>query len=487
MKIQEIINNDLSINLEELNNDVELIIDIQKNLSNWGLYPKGAWIDGDYGNQTKQALTEFISLKGLDTFTQGKIDKIFAKALLTVETDILLETAKDKDKVFKIFFLSESGFSENNLRIRDRQLKNSPYKDDISLYPKRLVQKPDNIQVVSVANPPRNIRLESYPDNGQIPSIDNNVLNFLHPDIKEACLCVGSFTDSEIKAYWLGKNALSKAQFWSSTKFIALLNIISQVNSRYIDSDIDNCVVKSSSQANGIPFHELAVDLISYRSKYGSSNSIGAMFKRFSTYSDLEQWTKSRTGNSNLSFRGRYGESDFYSSPQLFDNLLDQKVLSAASPQTRGPNLVSAYDLTRLMTMLGWHYHISQSARFPAAQWYSLESVVRAMGYDKARYVDAAIERLGLQQVIKDPVIISKVGWGSSDSRNRYEITYTALVQFVDRRFQNNPAKLRTFAFTLRSAKAFAPRNRNQEAKELDARIATEVTEILRRVVTDEL
>lgn len=111
------------------------------------------------------------------------------------------------------------------------------------------------------------------------------------------------------------------------------------------------------------------------------------------------------------------------------------------------------------------------------------------MGTDRARYIDIAIERLGLQTVIKDPVIIFKVGWGSSDSRNRYEITYTALVQYIDRRpnVTGNPSKLRTFAMTLRAAKALNLRDPNQEARELDARMVAEVTEILRRIVTEEL
>ena len=58
-------------------------------------------------------------------------------------------------------------------------------------------------------------------------------------------------------------------------------------------------------------------------------------------------------------------------------------------------------------------------------------------------------------------------------------------MQFVDRRYP--VGKLRTFALTLRSAKAFSPRNIDEEAKLLDARVATEVTEILRRIVTEEL
>ncbi|NEP29864.1 MAG: peptidoglycan-binding protein, partial [Moorea sp. SIO3I6] len=49
------------------------------------------------------------------------------------------------------------------------------------------------------------------------------------------------------------------------------------------------------------------------------------------------------------------------------------------------------------------------------------------------------------------------------------------------------PAKLITFSMALRGAKVLEPRDCNREAVELDARIATEVTEILRRAVMGEL
>ena len=481
MKLRDILECNLTINLHELKADLELLTDIQKQLHCWGFYPGGVAIDGNYGTYTELALQEFATLNNLVDLTLEKFDQTWAIILLNPQTDILISTAQNKEKVLEYFLLSEVNCHEENLRIRDSKIDNSPNKHAVEFYPNFLVQKPDNIELVAIDQE----EFKPYPDRGKLPKIDDNGLDFLHPDITEACLCLGSCRDGQLQAQWLGKNALKPVQFWSATKFIPLLNIVSQLNSKYPQTDIENCVIKSSPQVQGIPFSELAIDLVSYDCRHGSSNSIAAMFKRFESYAGLDEWTSAITGNSSLTFQGRYGENDFYAAPLLYDTQLQQTVLQSKIAGEIGQNLVCAYDLTRLITMLGWHYHLRASARLPHAKWYSLATIIKAMGYDSARYLDYAIARLGLQKVIKDPVIISKVGWGDSDERNRYEIVYTALMQFVDRRYQ--VAKLRTFALTLRSAKAFSPRNIDEEAKELDARMATEVTEILRRIVTEEL
>jgi len=205
------------------------------------------------------------------------------------------------------------------------------------------------------------------------------------------------------------------------------------------------------------------------------------MFKRFETRPGLENWVKKITANPNLDFRGSYGEPAFIYSPEVYDLKKRKVLLTPASEGSTGENLLTTYDLTRFISMLGWHHHITQAARFPNAQWISLESIVRAMGTDACRYTDVAIKTLGLEGFISSPVIISKLGNGYSSSRNRYEFVYVALVQFVDElaKGEGNPAKLRTLSMALRGA--------SRDAVQLDARMAAEVTEILRRVVTEEL
>jgi hypothetical protein len=143
---------------------------------------------------------------------------------------------------------------------------------------------------------------------------------------------------------------------------------------------------------------------------------------------------------------------------------------------------MSAYDLVRLISMLGWHNYLPRTGnvQLPSAQWHSLSSVVKGMGTDPARYVDVAIEALGLQSSIKSPVIISKLGFGADTGDILIDaMTYAAFVQFIDT--NASPAKLRTFAMALR-----VPTTGGSASKH-DAKMAAEVTEIIRRVVTEEL
>ena len=481
MTLNDIIQNNLILTLNQLKADEELVTEIQKKLNTLGIYPGGRWLDGDYGDRTKAALVEFCQAKSLNNMTIGSIDSNFAETLIKIDVvTYLLESAKNRDNVFKIFLESEAGFDADKLRILDRGIDKSPFKKEIDFYPIRLQEKPDGLDVI-FSNV--NAKFTDFPEVGKSPTIDAG-LDFLHNDVTEACICIGSFVDGQIKSHWLGKNPLKNVQFWSTTKFIPILNAVCKINSSHPSTDIDNCIVNSG----GFSFFKMAVDVVTYEANFSSSNSLSAMFKRFETFSGLEKWVKNITGNAALQFRGNYSEGAFRSSPQIFDNKLNKVVLNAAPVEPTGNNLVSAYDLVRLISMLGWHHHLPQAARLPGAQWDSLESVVRAMGNDSARYVDIAIERLGLQDVIKSPVIISKLGFGPSDTRKKVELTYTVLVKFIDKRprvLNGNPSKLRTFAMSLRAAKDL--NNLSQNARELDARMAAEVTEILRRIVTEEL
>jgi hypothetical protein len=249
-------------------------------------------------------------------------------------------------------------------------------------------------------------------------------------------------------------------------------------------------------KVKNLDFTETAIDIISYRKDDIAndiliSNQLSDTLKRFSSLANLETWFETITGNKSLDFRGYYSGKPLIAEPILQTGTT--AVLRSQVAGTGGENLVSAYDLTRLVSMLGWHFHIPIEAKLPSAQWHSLETVVRAMGYDSARYVDAAIQLLGLESRISAPVIMSKLGFGPSDLRQRSELCYTALVQLIDDRPKANgqPAKLRTLAMTLRAAvqklNSSGKRDLDEEARWLDARMAAEVTEILRRIVTEEL
>ncbi|HEY9691968.1 MAG TPA: hypothetical protein V6D15_07170 [Oculatellaceae cyanobacterium] len=400
-----------------------------------------------------------------------------------------LELAKDRTRVYKLFMKNalNLGAANGKLVFLYQGVQKSPYKQHIKQYPERLKEKPDGANVISsgekivLKGSNKTVTFAPYPKIGQLPSIDKS-LDFLHSDIKEACICIGSFVDGQIKVHWLGRNALNKGQFWSATKFLPILNIISKINSKFPDSDIDNCLIKDQDKRKkSYPVYDLAVNVVSYGDAVATSNSLAAMFKRFETRPGLELWVQKITGNNNLEFRGGYGQAAFMDNPQIFDAKKGKVLLNAAPPSLAGNNLVTAYDLTRFISMLGWHHHIPPALRLPGTQWHSLESIIRAMGTDAARYTDIAIKVLGIDGLISSPVIISKLGNGYSNSNKRHEIVYIAFVQFIDQipKFQGQPAKLRTFSIALRGA--------SNNLAQLDSRMATEVTEIMRRLVTEEL
>jgi len=404
-----------------------------------------------------------------------------------------LELAKDRSRIFKKYLQTEIDVNANSekLAFLDRGIQNSPYEKEIKNYPDYLKQKPDGLKVISyipAANNP--LKVSPFPSLGELPQIYPQALNFLHQDIKQACVCIGTFVGGKIQAQWLGKNALTKGEFWSATKIIPLLNIVSQLNTKYPDCDIDNCVVRDGyGQKEDLYFYDLAKNMISYTENIASSNSLAAMFKRFDTRTGLEQWLKQTTGNNDVTFRGDYGEIPYLNNPKIFDLSKKQVLLTAAENSLQQNNSVSAYDLTRLIAMLGWHFHIEQRSRMRGSQWSSLESIVRAMGHDTARYADVAIKTLGMDGLISAPVIISKLGYGVSSRRGTIETVYVALVRFVDDRPKatGKPAKLRTLAMTLRAEKPLdGSSSGDRQAIEQDARVAAEVTEILRRLFAEE-
>lgn len=469
-----------------------LMRDIQVLLVPFRLYP-GNKINGEYNWETEKALTTFCSFYGLPNMQTGVLDESFARSLLNADpVEFIMAYAKDRQQVYSEFLRQEAGFDASKLAFLDRGIKNSPYRDQVAAYPDRLTQKPDGTQLASLGSQVtlvgsnEVVTFSPYPATGLRSTIIGG-LEFLHSDIQQACLCVGSIVDGRMQAHWRGRDPLRGIQHWSTTKIIPLLNVVSRANAVQPAAKVRDCLVRSAGSASGYGFYNLAVDLVNYGNAIGSSNAIAAMFKQFSTPMELEGWLKQMTGNFGIEFRGRYGEAPLIQSPNLYHQPSRSVVLNDRATNHTGNNFISAYDLTRIISILGWHHHLAPGARFPAAQWDSLETVVRAMGVDTARYIDVAIDRLGLNTVIQAPVILSKLGFGRSSSRNRTEISYVALLQFADTRPRRHgkPAIQYTIALTLLGAKGL--NDANEEARQLDARIAAEVTEILRRIVSREL
>lgn len=377
-----------------------------------------------------------------------------------VSETVSLTIAQDRNMVYNQFLESEAGFNSYKLAFMGKGIKNSPYHSQVENYPDYLKERP-KLAIGGVS---------SYPQVGELPAIDEQALEFLHPDIKQACICIGGAEAGPFKARWLGREALSRGEFWSTTKIIPILNVICSLK-----TDINGCAVRGDGKSFGIS--ELMEDVVTYAEKIGSSNSIGAMFKRFQTFADLEAWLKGITGTPHTRFRGMYGEAPLIANPEVVKS--DEVLLTAAPETEKGENSVTAYDLTRIISMVGWHYHLPQTAQLPGSSWDNLKPFILALGKDTGRYLDVAIEKLGIENSISKPVILSKIGFGYTSWRQRTELTYTCFTQF------HYQEKLRSVAMTLRCAQALGDDDR--EAVEVDARMAAEVTEILRRLVTGEL
>ncbi len=392
-----------------------------------------------------------------------------------------LELAKNRRAIFEHFLQIEieQGATAARLAFLDRGIDRSPYQSELTNYSSSLKQQP--------------MGFRPYPQLGQLPMIHPEGLNFLHEEIKEACICLGNWTEGRIEGLWLGKNALHNTQFWSATKLIPVLNVISNIDSKYSNSLSDRWVIRDTeteNDENQLPFCQTIEDIVTYQKSLGSSNALAAMFKRFETRPELERWLKTITGNWELEFQGDYGEIPFIRYPEIYDTLNNRILLQAAPETPRGENLVSAYDLTRIISMIGWHYHLIPECRFPGITDKNLPCTITALGQDTGRFIDAAFKILGLENMIQSPVILSKIGHGPSNLRNTIETTYMAFVQFIDPlpKSEGKPAKLRSLALTLRGAIPIPDlENFDRESIRLDARIATEVTEIIRRIVTEEI
>jgi len=389
--------------------------------------------------------------------------------------------SQDRQAIFQAFFRQENGFDALKLAFLDRSIQTSPYRNDISQAASRLQRLKAVPLVLDRAVP--------YPSRGDRPAIDTSGLDFLSPEILSGCICIATAEAGQLRAKWLGRDALVNRQMWSATKFIPLLNLIDRVNGLAPTTDIDLCQVRRAGSQSGFAFNELASGIMSYDNRIATSNSLAAMFKHFNTPAGLEKWTRQMTGNQQLAFQGRYGEVPFIQSPELWDSRSRKVLIKSPGVEHRGQNLMSTYDLTRLVTMASWHWRLPRQAIIPNAQAHSLESLLRAMGVDTARYVDVALEMLGLSEGVASPVIVSKSGFGRSDERDRTELTYCALVQFsLPRPGASDPTAIyQQYSFGLTLIAAQRTGDGNAEARFVDALMAAEVTEIIRRIVLGQL
>ncbi len=316
----------------------------------------------------------------------------------------------------------------------------------ISDYVNYLNQKPEISTVQSDES------FSPYPDRGIIPEINDNGLEFLHPDIKEACLCLGRFYDNIIETKCLGINALSNEEYWSSTKIMSLLHFLYSSSQKYPQGKVRNYLIEgltNDRQEASLFFKKVAQDMISSENDYVdneaySSNSLASMLKRFGTREELETLLRDITGNQTLTLWGSYGENPFVDQPQLINSS-------------------------------------------------SQEVIIQTLARDPARLTDLAIDVLGISEKLDNVVILSKLGNGATSFRKRTEAVYVAFIQAIDT--CSNSGKPITLTMALRGGLALKNRYNEegeynqdvleQERVELDARMATEVTKILERVLNN--
>lgn len=338
-----------------------------------------------------------------------------------------LAAAQNQQVILQQFTQQEAGVSSEKLPYLNRGIERSPYKSETAQFALRLktFSQPSDVVATSVAG------TTEYPIRGVLPAIDAKGLDFLSADMLAGCLCLSTLQGNRLRARWLGKIALNNREMRSATKFVPLLNVIDRANAIAPETPISRCEIRKPDSQSGYPFYDLAAGIFTDNNRISNSDALAVMFKNFETPARLESWLRALTGNTQLSFRGRYGEMPFIQSPQLWDTQTGTLLLKSAEVDHLGKNLVSPYDLTRLLTMAAWHYQLSKEADINQVKGHSLEPMIRAMGQDPARYVDAAIEKLGLTADIRNLVIISKSGFGRSDLRDRTELTYCAHVQFA--------------------------------------------------------
>jgi hypothetical protein len=443
-------------------------------------------VDGSFGPVTAQAVRDLQRrLLLLPDGVVGPRTRAGLAAALAAQPPF--PTSPYRDLVEQGQSLAAQGKAgPDHLPLLDRGLPASPLRSEPPRFPARLAAGLPAAQLVPYPDPAGTF--SAYPAHGVVPPIVSGSngrggLEFLSDEVAQACLCIGSFAaDQPLRVRWYGRRALQdNVQFWSATKFVAPLQVVCQANRRSPGTPIRDSRVRSGDGSASAPFAQLFTEMVSYAQGVGRSNAIGYLFKQLlnSGEPDVQAWLRGLSGNPSLTLLGRYGVEPLYRQAVL-SGPSGVLVGHRALPVTR--NLVSAYDLVRIITLLGWHHQLPQGQRLPGAQWASLATLVEGLGHDTARYLDEALERLGLPPHVQEPVILSKLGYGDSapDHPDAPAFTYVAFASFRDAR--TAPARQRCFALALR-----VPTGPGlNTALRHDARMAAEVTEIVRRVFAEE-
>lgn len=470
----------ISLDMTSLRSKRLLSLAIQRRLRGLGLYPGGKLIDGDFGSRSEAALKDFCIGVGISVTTPLQLTSTIADQLLTTQQiPSVLDDANKPGRISTKYndFQKAVGATDAKLGFLDMGAQQSPFKETIYRGKDFLVAT--NSAGVNSSSPGL-LSFSNYPNIGTKPTISTSSLNFLGSDITEACICLGHFDGGQLTTSWLGKKALDLVECWSASKIIPILNVLCKVGNRIPGNPSDLILKNTGSAGRQFELPIALIDICSYRIDVPHSNALSATLNAFE--SNREQWIKNQTGNTkSIEFGGKYGIAATIGVPEIRVRSSNTPILSFQSTATGG-NLISAYDLTRFISFVGWHGLLSNTQKLPGISDRGIEQAVIALGTDTARYVDTAISTLGLENVLDSLVVLSKLGFGFSTTRNVTELVYTAFAQFIDKQNPSEP-KFRFFALTLRTSKSGAG---NAVAIQVDTAIATAVTEIIRRIVTQD-
>lgn len=425
--------------LDALGEHPALVAALQRALAALGLHPDGPAIDGVAGPALLAALRRFHRLVRLPGPAPAGIGAATAAALQRCRW-LPAHTAAWSPAAARRRFAAEArrlGASDAHLPLLDRGADHSPWRESLAAAP---LPSPSARPVASGPGP-----FAPYPPLGVAPPIAAEGLPPLGPGIGQACVCLGRRGPQGLETLWLGRDALTPLECLSSTKLVPLLNVLARLGTR-LPAEPDRAVLRPwGSSAMGLELAPVLCEVVSYAESLGSSNALAALLNQLE--GERAAWIRGCTGGPPPLFGGRYGESPPIRWPQLRRATDDAVLLPFGAPAVAG-NAVSVYDLTRLISLLGWHRLLGPRQRLRGLSTAGARLAARALVGDPARYLDAAFASLGLVRRVEPPLILSKLGYGES------ALVYCAFLQVRDHPDGSGAAGVeRSLALTLRVPK----------------------------------
>lgn len=458
--------------LGQLHRHPALVAALQRRLHGLGLHPGGPAINGETGPALLQALNRFRRLAVPGPGVRQPLDPACAAALLELRW-LPAVLARWSPAAARRRFAAEArriGADDAHLTFLDRGLESCPWLESLAdpQLPGSIHRPVEGHGAGSGAGSGPGVSPGSapYPARGKLPAFEAGGLEWLGGEIGQVCLCLGRCGPHRLEVRWLGRDSLSPLECLSATKIVPLLNVLAR------SAPEGARLVPWGSDDQSLSLERALFDVVSYAGTLGSSNALAALLNQLEPR--REAWIRAHTGGpAALRFGGRYGEPPPIARPVLRHGGNGTVLLPFGSAAEAG-NALSVYDLTRLLSMLGWHRLLAPAQRLRGLSGAGARLAARALSCDSARYLDAAFADLGLVRRVDTPLILSKIGYGES------ALVYTAFLHVSDQR--DDQPLTHSLAFTLRCPKGRGDR----EAVRADLAMAEAVTSLLAWVLRGE-